>query len=156
MASGGSSSPCFMALGVYDQIPSPLHKENGGGREKIVPQVPPRHPVRLPAHRLPEQTGQVQFWWGWVECLHFLRFDFTRLGCPHSGARSHTQACPLNKTRLPLSCSPWDSTHRASTVQPWPCLRAFAFLPGLPSPTLISIDLNSAQAQAKAHLGPQG
>lgn len=42
-----------------------------GGRTQFLsshphPAPPPWHPGLDPAHGLPEQTGQVQFWWVWV------------------------------------------------------------------------------------------
>lgn len=56
-----------------------------------------------PQHTVPhprKQTRQVQFWWVWVECLDFLRFDFTLLSCQRPGARSRAGACCLNKPSL--------------------------------------------------------
>lgn len=58
MASGRPPVPCFLALGICEQVPSPLHKESCAGREMTVLQAPPPRPPPAPSTQASEQTDK--------------------------------------------------------------------------------------------------
>lgn len=109
MASGRPSGPCFLALGVYDQAPSPLYKENCERREMTVLRQPHCTPSQPPAHRPPNRLGKSGSG-GCGSCLDFLHFDFYHTELPVPQACSRAGACCLNKPHLwaAPSCCLWD------------------------------------------------
>lgn len=157
MASGRPSGPCFLALGVYDQAPSPLYKENCERREMTVLRQPHCTPSQPPAHRPPNRLGKSGSG-GCGSCLDFLHFDFTALSClcpRHAAAQG-----PAALTN-PICGLPPPAVSGIKPTEPAPCSPDPACMPLLliecPA-ARISFYLNSAKAQPKAHvlLGPQG
>lgn len=146
MASGVSSSPCCMALGVCDQTPSLLHKESGGGRENTVPQLPP--PPRAPT--MAPRPGPST----WAPRTDRASPVLVGVGCVtissaliSPGGAACTRGHGATLGSVPLTNPVWGALA---------ALLAFAFAPPWVALPPIPICPSSAQAQAKAHLGPQG